>query len=42
MNARKRQIMIRMIELARKHPSFAREIKVDASIKTKGAKNAEH
>ncbi len=35
MDARERQVKIRIVELAKKHPSFAKSIGVDVSIEKK-------
>lgn len=33
MNARKRQVLLRMLELVKKHPSFSKQIGVKTNIK---------
>lgn len=41
MDARKRQQMLRVMELAKKHPSFARNLGVSTSIEKKEGKQNE-
>lgn len=41
MNARKRQQMLRVMELAKKHPSLARNLGVSTSIEKKEGKQNE-